>query len=57
MQKWEYMVLAPDSDAGRTALFEAGDEGWEAVCSWTEVTSYGQHFTHLLFKRPAEPIK
>jgi hypothetical protein len=51
MQKWEYMVLAPDSDEGSTALFEVGEEGWEAVCSWTEVSEYGR-FTHLLFKRP-----
>lgn len=50
MKLWEYMVLAPDSEAGRVALFEAGEEGWEAVCSWVEV-AHGQHYTHLLFKR------
>jgi hypothetical protein len=61
-QKWEYMILCPDSNAGRAVLLQdVGEEGWEAVCSWAEiVTTYGlddfkheRRVNHILFKRPA----
>ncbi len=55
MIKWEYMDLCPDSDAGYSVMLrEAGEEGWEAVCSWVEL--HGFHKTpinHILYKRPA----
>ena len=46
---WEYMILCPDTDAGHLALFEAGYDGWEAVCSWKDSKDY--YTNHVLFKR------
>ena len=62
MQKWDYMDLCPDGDAGYRAMLDAGEEGWEAVCSWQEHISFNaidprivRVVNHILYKRPAEP--
>lgn len=48
MQRWDYMTLCPDSQAGyEVMLRDVGDEGWEAVCAWVR-----EGHTHILYKRP-----
>jgi hypothetical protein len=50
-QEWEYMDLCPDSSGGYAAMLHAGEEGWEAACSWVERFD-GRHINHILYKRP-----
>ena len=59
MTRWEYMILCPDTDPGHCALFDAGHEGWEAVCCWQDrsgdnIKRRNDGANHVLLKRPVE---
>jgi hypothetical protein len=50
VQKWEYMCLCPDSQAGYAVMLqEVGEEGWEAAVAWSH-----EGCTHILYKRPVQ---
>lgn len=56
--EYEAVIVCPDSDAGRQALHEYIQDGWEVVATWSESTidtvgivTEGRKINHIAMRR------
>jgi hypothetical protein len=56
--EYEAVIVCPDSDAGRQALHEHIQDGWEVVATWSESTidtvgivTEGRKINHIAMRR------